>query len=372
MWLVLGVWVLVWSMLQGIGGLYSWHYFVTGGRSLLQPGTPGGGLHVYATHPDLQMGPLTLLVAAVVMGISGPLNAYAAALLMTALGALNLKFLLDLRATLRGEPVSARITLYAGALLIPAWSVLSVHYGHLDDVLALTLTTAAMVAVAQRRPWLTVVLLAAATGAKPWALPFAALLLLYPVGRVRLLAAYAGLCALPWLPFLLADHRTTSISSFTIVNAPDSALRALGVTAAQTPGWDRMAQLILAVVLALWCLRIDRAFAIPAVALAVRMLLDPGTYPYYTSGLILACLYVDLADRRRHVPWITTAVVAWFLIDLLPTSLLPPGASGGLRAVFLLSLLVTLTVPASRLRAPWRRLIGATDRALAAESAGGK
>lgn len=344
-WLILSLWTIIWSAAQSVGGMYSWHYFVTGGTALVRPGMPGGGLHVYAAHPDLQMGPLTLLIAAIMVALSGPLNAFVAALIMTALGALNVKLLMDLRAHLRHEKASPRSTFYTGLVLIPSWSVLSVHYGHLDDVLALTLTTGAVVAAAQRRPWLTVLLLAAATSAKPWALPFAVLLLLHPVGRTRRVAAYVGLCALPWLPFLLADHRTTSISSFTIVNAPDSALRALGVTAAQTPGWDRMAQVLLAVAIALWCLRIRRAFTIPAVVLAVRMLLDPGTYPYYTCGLVVACLYVDLTDRRRHVPWTAAAVTAWFLIDLLPTSILPPSISGDLRATFLLTLLIVLVAP---------------------------
>lgn len=363
-WVVLSLWTVAWSVVQAVGGMYSWHYFATGGTALLQPGGPGGGLHVYAAHPDLQMGPLTLVVAALVVAISGPFNAFVAALVMTGLGALTLRLLVALRAQLRHEPVSSRTTLYCGLLLIPAWSVLSIHYGHLDDVLALTLTTGAVVAVSHHRPWLTVVLLAAAAGAKPWALPFAVLVLMCPTGRARRVACYAALCALPWLPFLAADHKTTSISSFTIANAPDSALRAFGVTTAQTPSWDRGAQLLLAIAIALWCLRINRAFAIPAVVLTIRMLLDPGTNAYYTCGLIVACLYVDLTDRHRRVPWTTAAVTAWFAINLLPASLLPSDISGDVRAAFLLALLITLTVPADSLRTIRRRMARTSDRAI--------
>ncbi len=140
-WVVLSLWAVAWALLQSVGRLYSWHYFVTGGVALLQPGAAGSGLHVYAAHPELQMGPLTLVVAAFIVGISGPFNVFLAALAMTALGALTLKFLLTLRATLRGAPISPRTACYTGLLLIPAWSVLSVYYGHLDDALALTLTT---------------------------------------------------------------------------------------------------------------------------------------------------------------------------------------------------------------------------------------
>lgn len=144
-------------------------------------------------------------------------------------------------------------------------------------------------------------LLAAAIGAKPWSLPFAMLLLTCPSGRQRRFAASLGLCALPWLPFLLTDWATTSISSFTIANAPDSALRAFSVATAPTPSWDRAAQLFLGVAIALWCLGMDRACSIPAAVLTVRMLLDPGTNPYYTVGLVVACLYVDLTMGRRKV-----------------------------------------------------------------------
>lgn len=367
-WAVLLLWTVAWSLVQSVGGLYSWHYFVTGGTALLQPGLPGSGLHVYAAHPDLQMGPLTLVVAAVIVGVGGPFNAFLAALVMTALGALTLRFLLTLRAQLRDEPISPRTALYAGLLLIPAWSMLSVYYGHLDDALALTLTTGAMVAVAQRRPWLTVVLLAAATGAKPWALPFVVLLLAYPGGRLHRFASYCGLCALPWLPFLLADWATTSISSFTILNAPDSALRAFGVATAQTPRWDRTAQLVLGVAIALWCLRINRAFAIPAVVLTVRMLLDPSTNSYFTCGLIVVCLYVDLTVRHRRVPWLAAAVTGWYLIDVLPVWIVPDHVSGDLRALFLLTVLVVLAVPASSICAVRDRTVQKGRRTVDAAS----
>lgn len=343
-WGALLLWTAAWSLVQGIGGLYSWHYFVTGGTALLHPGATGSGLHVYAAHPELQMGPLTLGVAAALVAVGGAMVSVLAALVMTLLGALNLWLLVTLRAHLRSEPVSPRVTLYAGLLLIPMWSVLSVHFGHLDDVLALTLTTGALVALVRNRPWATVVLLAAATSAKPWALPFAVLLLVEPVGRVRRVSSYLGLCALPWLPFLIADRHTVAISSFTIVNAPDSALRALGVSSAHTPAWDRTAQVVLALALALWCLRIAQPLAIPAVVLATRMLLDPGTYSYYTSGLVLVCLYVDLTYRRRKVPWTAAAVVAWWVTDTVLGAVVPAGAAGAGRAIFLLGLLLALLV----------------------------
>lgn len=341
-WLALLAWTLIWSVAEAFGGLYSWHYFFTAGQALSHPAMAGGGLHVYAAHPDLQMGPLTLVAAAVLVAVSGPLTTAMAALTMTGLGALNLWLLVSLRAHQRNESISPRTTLYAGLVLIPLWSVLSVHYGHLDDVLALTLTTLAVWALQRDHQWAVVLLLAAATAAKPWALPFAVLLLIDPVARTKRIGTYLALCVLPWMPFLIADTHTLRITSFTILNAPDSVLRAVGVATSNTPPWDRPAQLVLAVALGLWCLRINRPFAVPAVALTVRLLLDPGTYSYYTAGLLLACLYVDLTRSRRQVPWTAAAVFTWFALDGIAHGVLPAAVLGGVRAIFLVVLLLTL------------------------------
>lgn len=60
---VLYVWTALWGMVAAWGGGYSWHYFAQGADLLSDPGNQGGGLHVYAAHPDLQIGPLALLVA---------------------------------------------------------------------------------------------------------------------------------------------------------------------------------------------------------------------------------------------------------------------------------------------------------------------
>src|SRR5690242_6668111 len=40
-----------------------WFYFVPGADALVRPGSPGGGLHVYASMPFMQFGPVALLVA---------------------------------------------------------------------------------------------------------------------------------------------------------------------------------------------------------------------------------------------------------------------------------------------------------------------
>lgn len=168
---------------------------------------------------------------------------------------------------------------------------------------------------------------------------------------------------LTWLPFLVADHRTLNLGSFTILNAPDSALRALGVNTASTPSWDRGAQLALAVVLGLWCLHTGRAIAIPAVALAARLLLDPGTYPYYTASLLLAALCVDLLrSHARSIPWLTLAIATWFFASIGLAGSIPPAASGVLRAMVLITLITYLLSFKPR-STPWPWTPPCQDRA---------
>ncbi len=168
MWATLvGTWALVWAFVSRIDGMYSWHYFLTGGRLLATPSSGQGGIHLFATHPELQMGPLTLGVASGIVGIAGPaMSSWLAGALMLALGALDV-WMLALLAPgrwLRRWVVSALV-------VIPAWSILAVHYGHLDDVLALSFMSAGLLLANRRRPWAAAVAIGLAAAAKPWALP---------------------------------------------------------------------------------------------------------------------------------------------------------------------------------------------------------
>ncbi|RNI24826.1 hypothetical protein [Flexivirga caeni] len=355
-WFVLTTWATLWSLLQVPGGMYSWHYFATGAGALSRLGSAGGGLHVYAVHPELQMGPLALLSAITITAAGGSASAALGALVMTALGLMSIWLLVAAAGSVRGQPPSPRSTLLVGLPLMPVWAVLSVHYGHLDDALAMSLTTAALCALIRDRPWLATMLVAAAGAAKPWALPFALILLAHPVNRARRVSAFVALSALAWMPFLLADPSTLQrLGSFVITNAPDSALRALGIQAATTPPWDRAAQLCFAAAFALWCVRIGRPVAVPAIALAVRLLLDPGTYPYYTASLLLAVTCVDLLQRwYRSVPWLTLSVATWFIFSITVATELPAAVVGTSRAIFLAGLIAYLTMyGAGRNEFPW-------------------
>jgi hypothetical protein len=141
------------------------------------------------------------------------------------------------------------------------------------------------------------------------------------------LAAFTGGIAVIWLPFLLADPRTVAaVTRFTIPNDRSSALRVLGVMDPRTPWWDRSAQLLLGVAGGFVAVRRGRWPAVILVAVAARILLDPGVYAYYTAGALLGTIVVDLVVTRWRVPWATATAAlllyaARFTHALIPFSL---------------------------------------------------
>jgi Glycosyltransferase family 87 len=344
-WWVLWPWALAWIAFQaGMAG-QSWHFFAQGAR-LLFANVPGAGLRLYAAHPDLQIGPLALAVSSVFRAL-GPGNGET-----TAIAAMSLTGPLMLAAVWRLVPKERRRPsrlLFAGLLFLPVWAELTTHFAHLDDLLALAFSVAALHAVDRRHPVWAGLALAAAVDAKPWAAAFVVLLLALPRRQwLAALAAFTGGMAFVWLPFLLADPRTLAVAHFTIPNDPSSALRVLGVMSARTPWWDRSAQLLLGVAGGAVAIRRGRWPAVLLVALAARIMLDPAVYAYYTSGALLGTIVVDLVVTRWRLPWATaTAAVllyaARFTHALIPFTLHQLGI---LRLVFAIGLpVVILGIP---------------------------
>ena len=334
-WLVLWPWALAWVAFQaGMAG-QSWHFFAQGGR-LLFANAPGAGLQLYATHPDLQIGPLALAVSDVLRAV-GPGNGES-----TAIAAMSLTGPLVLAAVWRLVPAAERLRrsrlLLAGLLFLPVWTELTTHFAHIDDLMALGFSVAALHAVARRHPVWAGLALAAAADSKPWAAAFVVLLLALPRRQwLTGLAAFSGGIAVVWLPFLLADPRTVAaVTRFTIPNDRSSALRVLGVLDPRTPWWDRSAQLLLGVAGGAVAVRRGRWPAVLLVAVAARILLDPGVYAYYTAGALLGTIVVDLVVTRWRVPWATVTAAlllyaARFTHALIPFSL---HQLGELRLVF--------------------------------------
>jgi len=324
-WGVLWPWALACVAFQaGMAG-QSWHFFAQGGR-LLFVNAPGAGLQLYAAHPDLQIGPLALALSSVLRAL-GPGNGEA-----TAVAAMSLTGPLMLAAVWRLLPAGERRRrsrlLFAGLLFLPVWTELTTHFAHLDDLLALGFSVAALHAVARRHPVWAGLALAAAVDSKPWAAAFVVLLFALPRRQwLAALAAFTGGIAVIWLPFLLADPRTLSaVTGFTIPNDHSSALRVLGVMDPRTPWWDRSAQLLLGMAGGAVAVRRGRWPAVLLVAVAARILLDPGVYAYYTSGALLGTVVVDLVVTRWRLPWATATAAlllyaARFTHALIPFSL---------------------------------------------------
>lgn len=341
--LVLVVWTVLWAAAAAWHGMYSWHYFVTGAQVLGSP----QGVHVFAAHPELQMGPLSVVAALGIVSWGGTAATALASAVMLVVGALVLVMVLALRPVGSGTERATRL-LVVGALLAPPWVVLAVHYGHLDDALALAATVGAMLAMTRSRPGLAAVMLALAVGFKPWAAPVAVILLAGP-RAARHLVLVAVLVVAPWAVFVLGDPSTLHLGSFAIAVAPDSALRALGVSGGTTPGWDRPLQLLMSVAVGVWVVKRGRPYAVPFVVLATRMLLDPGTYPYYTTGLLVAALVLDLAGSgHRLVPRYTVVVAAWLGAVTVLNAVALPAAAGYLRAAYLMTALAMVMATSRR------------------------
>lgn len=326
-------WMSLWALAHVPGALTSWH-FVMSGATLL--GSPGrlGGLHLYATHPELQMGPLTFLAAAPFSGAPEWLSGAVAAIIIAAAG----PAILIVVPRMLAVTITGRQRGLAAAVLLPIWAELAVHYTHLDDALALVLLIAAMYAVSRDRAVLAALLLAASADAKPWALAFVPLLLALPRARWhRAVGVWGAGVAVAWLPFVIADPMTLHAGKFSIPNDLSSSLRVFGVAAPSTPLWDRPLQLLVGVALGVVAVRRGRWLAVPAVAISVRMLLDPGTYPYYTAGLVLATVLVDLGWRRTRWPWLSTIVAGGLYLPRHLGPLTPTDPElGVLRALTLL------------------------------------
>jgi len=175
--LVSVAWTVAWIGRTWTPSGLSWHFFVTGADALFG----GTGLRTYADHPELQIGPLSLLVTPSLAWLPGESGREFGQVLMALAGPLLLGWLVPLM------PVRHRIVrwLLAVVVLVPTWMVLAVRWAHADDVLAMVFAVAAVRAVRAERPVLTGLALAAAIAAKPWAIGFVPLILVLQRDRMR-------------------------------------------------------------------------------------------------------------------------------------------------------------------------------------------
>src|SRR5579863_8678044 len=364
-------WTAAWFAILARHGGISWIFFVKS-SSLLFAGTylghnRPGFMHVYASYPGMQIGPLAFVLAQVLRtAVPGqPIGPYQgvvlAQLVMSAIGLLILVIIRRIATLARPDLAERRDFRWAfvggGALFIVAWSELAVAYGHLDDALALLLAAIAVWAAVTGRPAATGLALGLAVDAKPWALIFLPVLLLSgglsswlsPTAAARpirasrrawLIAATSAalVIAAAWLPFFIAEPQTVRALHYTIGNMPDSALRALGVTTQRTPPWDRQAQIVLGCALGVIAIARRRWPAVLLLGAGARIALDPGVHGYYTPGIMIGALLWDLLGSRRPLP-IWTAV-SFFALNVVPLV----SGNDSIRGEFRLYLIVAFTL----------------------------
>ncbi|MCW2946388.1 MAG: hypothetical protein JWR24_3105 [Actinoallomurus sp.] len=353
-WWWLWGWTVLWTAIRLPRAGGSWHYFAQGSSVLFGHG-PGQGLHLYAAHPELQIGPISFLVATPFRLLGTWPGRAVAVLLMSVTGPLLLGLLWRL------VPPSARRPsrlLIAGLVFLPGWAELVTHAGHLDDVLALVAGVAAMHAVRRGNPLVAGLLVAAAADCKPWAAAFAPLLLALP-RRDWWRAAVAGAVglAIAWLPFVIYDPQTLAASRFTIPTAASSGLRALGFPDAHTPAWDRPAQLLLGCLLGTVAVVRGRWPAVILLATTARILLDPEVYSYYTAGVLLGAVAYDLIQTRWRWPWLTTGGLLFLYVVRLVGHLVPIPLNilGLLRVGYVAVAAIVILLPGRRARGRRRR-----------------
>jgi hypothetical protein len=326
-------WAVVWFVAMAWHGGMSWHFFVQGAQALADADDPRGGLHLYAVAPVLQIGPVAFLVTEGLRIFGGRPDLLAAQVLGTVGGAYVLW---------QAGRLGRRLSPWPVVFFVPVWMYLAVASTHLDDVLALVGGVAALATARAGRPILTGLLLGLAVDAKPWALGFAALLLLLPgwPAVLRGTVSTAVVVALGWLPFFLADPGTSRALHFTIANTPLSALRALGFTDPRTPPWDRPAQALLGIAFGVLAVRRGRWPAVLLLAVAARLALDPGTNRYYAAGAVVGALVWDLAGSRLRFPWWTAAAaVSLFASRSIP---LPSAVHGWITLAYCLAAVLLL------------------------------
>ena len=310
--LALGVAWAVWCAwaVADPGGI-SWHWFVDGSHWLAVD-----GLSVFGRHPELQVGPLSLLLAGGAVAVAG-----GHALLVVQVGSTACLGVVGWALT-RLLPESPTRWQLAGlgvgwAVLAPAWAVLAVRWVHPDDVLALTLLAVVVAVVARpgrRAEVVAAVLVVLAVAAKPWAVVGRAAAPRPPEAPV----ARGG-------PGRRRDRRRVAAVPPRVPGrrgGPGTAgarLAHLVPRVARQPGRRRRAAVGPPGAAPRWGPRGARRGAArpvgrrPARGARVRLLLDPQNLAYYAAGAVLVALVADLASRRWWLPVraLVTAAVFW-------------------------------------------------------------
>ncbi len=251
-----------------------------------------GHLDVFAEFPKVQMGPLALLLAG---SVSGEVYmAAVCALLPVLLWLITLPYP-------RTRKTYGRV-LFGALLLAWPWAAYGVQ-GHGDDAIVMVGVVVMVTSLEMQREVGVVTGFVIALLAKPIALLFLPL----SFAHSRRAGAVAALgAAVLWAPFFLAN-----VSGFFAAGSgkgdlwPNSLIDLLGGEPhTGFPGWVRPVQLVGGLALC-WVLARRRGpAAAVAGVLAFRVMLEPGTWNYYSTAVIVAGMMLDL-KRGFRIPWAT-------------------------------------------------------------------
>jgi hypothetical protein len=191
-----------------------------------------------------------------------------------------------------------------------AWSAEVTEFQHLDDVMAIVCTTAALALIVRRGNWWgAALLIGVGMASKPWALIAAPMLLGLPrANRARSALVAMGAATACWAPFLIADHGTLgALGAFRLPVASTSTLSTLGLAPASiAPDWVRPVQLAGGFVLSWWLARQNRLSAVLFIGLLFRTVTDPQAWGYYGLGPLAGAFIWELS-RGRRIPILTLA-----------------------------------------------------------------
>jgi hypothetical protein len=208
--------------------------------------------------------------------------------------------------------------LVIGGTLVAWWWPQLAFFGHLDDALVVVVAVVAVESARRERSVAAASLAGFGVVVKPTAVFLLALAI--PRTGLRSLKAWVpaavglAIAVLPWLPFVVVVPETIGASRSVAVVNPDAAASLFLAAGTQPSGGYRALQLLLMLgASGIAMVRVGPA-AVLATGFAVRMLLDPVTWPYYTPGLVVGTLVWEICETRRRIPWMTIAVAM-----LLPT-----------------------------------------------------
>lgn len=269
-------------------GTHDWPYLAEGARLLWSR----EWAHVYALRPDVQVGPLALLLALLIDSVAATHGANVGLVL----GALAYGPVLSLALrTAHAVPTPRRLLLVGLVGLLP-WTALA-GSGHLDEMLTLVLLLLAARAGASRRPALSGVLIGLATVAKPWAfttLPAA----FGSERRHSALTALVGLAVslLFWAPFTAGIYQALH-SGYPVAYPvrPGSIWEPWQTTSGLLGSWIRVPQLLAAFAACAAAARRGPVVAL-TVAFCVRIALDPGQWSYQFAVLAVLAVTLDVAS----------------------------------------------------------------------------